>query len=332
MTYSYTLSWDEFLEMYQPTLPRPSVASFVATIFIACAVGVFGAVLTYAVDLESKMTASIFCWLSLALFLTAFWDLRVRSAKQKVQAINNLRATYKSYFSSEQSFEFADEKWTLETESEKQEVWWSSLSTAVEWPRVLALLRRGQPTVAVPKRVLSAEDLKNLRRLAIVVGGEKVWSSKVSLADFILTEISSLWRKHTFLMTAAHAGGLFFSGMVANAMYDKTGPGTPFGWTLAGLVFFLTISAQFWYFFIKYLTSHKECGMPCVVGFSEKGMQTVRADVEFFHSWGAFISFREASRCFLLYFNASDYYLVPKNCIPPEHKPHLRDLVRSKLA
>jgi len=90
---------EEFFETHQQILPVPSIASFVATIFIAFGVGVFGVVLTYAVDPGSKLTASIFCWLSVALFVGAFWDLRVRSAKRRSRSVQDLRAIYKTYHS-----------------------------------------------------------------------------------------------------------------------------------------------------------------------------------------------------------------------------------------
>jgi hypothetical protein len=61
------MSFEEFLELFQGSLPTASIASFVATIFIAVAAGAFGAVLTYAVDPGSKWVASAFCWMSLGL-------------------------------------------------------------------------------------------------------------------------------------------------------------------------------------------------------------------------------------------------------------------------
>jgi hypothetical protein len=100
---TFKLSWEEFLEFHQNSLPGPSIASFVAMIFMAIAVGVFGGVLTYAVNAGSRMTASSFCWLSLVLFIAAFWDLRVRTARRKTRAIGELRGVYEQFYSGEQT-------------------------------------------------------------------------------------------------------------------------------------------------------------------------------------------------------------------------------------
>jgi hypothetical protein len=132
-------------------------------------------------------------------------------------------------------------------------------------------------------------------------------------------------------MAETHLAGLFFFVMIANAMYNTTGPGVYAGWIVAALFLFLTITTQFWYFLIKYLTSHKELGTPWEVSFSEKGMHFKTTKVDFFHSWANFKKSREAIRCFLLYFNASEYYTFPKSCVPAEEQPTLRELFRSKL-
>src|SRR5882757_7071232 len=140
--HTYTLSWEEFLETHQQSLPGRSISSFVAMIFMGVAVGAFGVVLTYAVDPGSKLMASGFCWLSVALFVAAFWDLRVRAAKRRFRGVQELRAAYQAYYSGERSFSFDDEKWTLQTESGKQEVLWSGILTAAEWQSVVSLRAR----------------------------------------------------------------------------------------------------------------------------------------------------------------------------------------------
>jgi hypothetical protein len=226
---SYKICWEEFLEFSQESLPCPSVASFVACFFIAIAVGVFGVVLTYAVDPGSKMMASSFCWLSLALFVAAFWDLRVRTSRRRTLGIRDLRAVYDQYYSGERTFTFDQEKWTLQTQAGKQELLWSGLLSGAEWKSVITLAARDLLTAAVPKRVLLPEELDSLRRLAIRPI-EKHWQSNVSMSDYLLTEVPSLWRRHPFLMSEAHIAGLFFIAMIANDMYHTAGPGH----TLAG--------------------------------------------------------------------------------------------------
>jgi hypothetical protein len=327
---TYKLSWDEFLEFNQNTLPSPSIASFVAMIFMAIAVGVFGSVLTYAVDSGSRLTASIFCWLSLVLFVAAFWDLRVRTARRKKRATTELRGAYEQYYSGERTFAFDEIKWTVETQGGRQESSWSNLLSAAEWPSVITLSARDQLSAAIPKRALTGAELENLRRISItpIV---RTWNSSVSLSDFLLAEIPSLWRRHPFLMAEAHIAGLWFFVMIANDMYHETGPGTYFGWIMAGLFLFLTITGQFWYFLIKFRTSHKELRMLWQVGFSERGVHIKTATLDFFSAWGNFRKTREAMRCFLLYVNSSVYYVLPKRCVPADLRTPMRDLLRSKL-
>jgi hypothetical protein len=328
---TYNLTWEEFLEFQEGALPRPSIASFIATIFIAIAVGVFGVVLTYAVDRGSKLMASSFCWLSLVLFLGAFWDLRIRTARRRSRGVEELRAIYQQYYSGEREFGFDQEKWTLQTQSGKQEVLWKALSNAVEWSSIVTLSAVGQVTTAIPKRMLSSDELNALRRLAI--GSIKnAWRSRMSLLDYLLTEVPSLWHRHPFLMAEAHVAGLFFFVMIANDMYQTTGPCTYVGWTLAGLFLFLTITTQFWYFLIKYLTSHNELVDDWAVDFTANGVRVKTSKVDVFRAWSTFKQVREAAPCYLLYVDSSRYNIFPKRCVPTERRASVRDLLYAKLA
>jgi hypothetical protein len=326
---SYKISWEEFLEFNQQLLPGPSVASFVACLFIAMAVGVFGVVLTYAVDSGSKMIASSFCWLSLALFIAAFWDLRVRASRRRTRGIRELRAVYDQYYSGERTFTFDQQKWTLQTQAGKQELLWSGLLSGAEWKSVITLAARDLLPAAVPKRVLSPEELDSLRQLAIRPI-EKRWQSNVSLSDYLLTEVPSLWRHHPFLMAEAHIAGLFFFAMITTHMYHTAGPGTYIGWILAAVFLFLTVTAQLWYFLIKYQTSHKALRTEWEVGFSTDGVHIKTPEIDFFSAWSNFRKAREAMQCFLLYINSSHYYIFPKRCVPVERQAAVRELLHAK--
>ena len=76
--------------------------------------------------------------------------------------------------------------------------------------------------------------------------------------------------------------------MIANDMYHSEGPGTYIGWILAAVFLFLTLTAQLWYFFIKYRTSHKELRNTWEVGFSADGVQIKTSEVHFFSAWSNF--------------------------------------------
>src|SRR5256885_3887025 len=141
---TYTISFDEFLELFQESLPEASIASFVATIFIAVALGAFGTVLTYAIDPGSKLVASTFCWISLVLFLAAFWDLTLRTRKRRARAVRELRIVYEQYYSGERTFTFDVEKWAIQGSSGRQESVWTSLLTAAEKQNVILLSSQNQ--------------------------------------------------------------------------------------------------------------------------------------------------------------------------------------------
>ena len=326
---AYKLSWEEFLEFNQNSLPSPSVASFVAMIFIAAAVGIFGIVLTYGVDSGSRLMASIFCWLSLVLFAAAFWDFRVRTVRRRERATRELRSAYERYYLDERAFAFDEQKWSLEMAGGKQESPWVNLLSAAEWPNVIVLTAKDRLSAVIPKIALNAEELETLRRIA-VKAAVRTWNSKVSLTDFLVTEVPSLWRRHPFLMTEAHAAGLLFFAMIAIDMYHETGPGTYVGWMLAGLFLFLTLTAQLWYFLIKYHTSHKQ-RTSWEVAFSERGVHFKTPNLDFFTAWENFRKARETTRCFLLYLNSSKYYVLPKRCVPLELQTTIRELIARKL-
>lgn len=327
---SYKVSWEEFLEFNQQSLTSPSVASFVACFFIAIAVGVFGVVLTYAVDSGSKMMAFSFCWLSLALFVAAFWDLRVRASKRRTRSIRELRAVYDQSYSGERTFTFDQQKWTLETQAGKQELLWSGLLVGAEWKSVITLAGREQLTTAVPKRVIRSEELDSLRRLAIRPI-EKRWQTNVSVSDYLLTEVPSLWRGHPFLMAEAHIAGLFFFAMISNDMYHTAGPGTYLGWIAAAVFLFLTVTAQFWYFLIKYETSDTDFRTGWEVGLSADGVHIKTSEIHYFSAWSNFRKVRETMGCFLLYLNSSRYYIFPKRCVPVEQQHAVRELLHASL-
>jgi hypothetical protein len=86
---------------------------------------------------------------------------------------------------------------------------WSGLLSGAKWKSVITLAARDLLTTAVPKRVLRSEELDSLRQLAIRPI-EKRWQSNVSMSDYLLTEVPSLWRRHPFLMAEARIAGLFF--------------------------------------------------------------------------------------------------------------------------
>jgi hypothetical protein len=326
MSIRYTISCDEFLECCEDRLPKPSVASFVAMLLIAIATGVFGVVLTYAVDPGSKLLASTFCWLSIVLLGMALWDLKIRSRQCRDRLVKEYRAIHDRLLKDEFTFDFDSHRFTFESAKGKGEVPWEGVLRAVEMQNVIAL---GNAMI-VPKRVLEAGELEKLRQLAIP-GASKACLFHVGFVDYVLTETASLWRRHPFLMTEAHAGGLLFFCLISFQMLYSTGPGVKWGWMIAFAFLFLTITGQFWYFLIKYRTTHVELRLPRGVEFSARGLTMTSARVDWFGAWQTFPKFRETRRAFLLYIDPKRYHLLPKACLTQEQQTAFRQILEAKL-
>ena len=340
MSVSYVLSWEEFLEVHESSLPRPHIASFVCTIFVATATGIFGGLLTYFVEPQDKLTASMFCWLSLVLFFVAFWDFTIRTRKCRKRVIRELRSVFDRYHGGEQSFFFDQEKWTHRTENSENEASWTGLLSAAERPNVITLATKNH-MVVLPKRIFVSDSsvvapdgeppsVNTLRRLAF---GQAVnlWQFRLGFVDYISTEVPSLWRSHPFLMSEAHAAGLLWFLMVAIGMYHSVGPGVVWGWVLAALLLFLTITTQFWYFLLKYATSNSNLRLPWEAEFSSRGVYSKNSKVGYFNAWTTFRKFGERRRCFLLYFNLNRYSIFPRRCLSLEQQTILRNLLDEKV-
>jgi YcxB-like protein len=158
------------------------------------------------------------------------------------------------------------------------------------------------------------------------------WQFRLGFADFVLTEVPSLWRSHPFLMSEAHAAGLLWFSMVAYDMYHSTGPGVVWGWSVAGVLLFFTVTTQFWYFLLRYVTPSNSLRLPWEAEFSDRGAHLKNSKTEYFSAWTTFRKFREGRRCFLLYVSSSRYSIFPKRCLSSEQEGILRKLLKEKVA
>ena len=336
------LSWEEFLEVHQEALPKPHWSSLVAMILMAIATGAFGALLVYFIDSRDRLVASTFCWLSFLLLLAAFWDFKIRRGQRTKRVLQELRSTYDRHYGSEQVFAFDSDRWTHRTEAAKYEASWSSLLHAIEKQNVITLSAKSH-LVTLPKRLFddrsssdvigtdASESLALLRRL-MFGQNENPWQFRLGFADYLFTEIASLWRTHPFLMYEAHAGGLLWCLMVASGMYHSTGPGVVWGWTIAGSLLFLTITAQLWYFLLKYATPSNALRIPWEAEFSDRGAHVKNPRIEYFSAWSAFRKFREGHRSFLLYVDSRRYSIFPKRCLSLGQQATLRKLLTARVA
>ena len=330
------------MEVHQDSMPKPHFSSFFSVILIAVAVGAYGGLMLCFLDPPNRVLASALCWFSLSLLLGTLWDLKVRTKKRKDRFVRDLRAKNDRYYRGEQAFGFDQDRWTHETQDGKHEAPWAVLRHAVERSNTFALWTKTY-FVIVPKRVLNgssgpaemAQDgslsLDALRAFAWGQYGNSEPCS-VGLVDYVTTEVPSLWSRRRRLMAQSHAAGVLFFVLIADGARHSAAPGATWGWTAAGLILFLTITAQFWYFVIQYLTSFKEVRDPWTTGFSGQGILRRNSKMRYFSAWAVFTKFRETRRCFLLYTDSTRYDIYPKRCFSVERQLALRALFQAKLA
>jgi YcxB-like protein len=341
MTVTYQLSWDEVLEGYENSMPRVRVASFFCLILMASVVGMYGCLLLYFVEPTDWVPGSIFCWTSLGLLLLAI-QVRVGTKGRKRRFIQSLREFYGRNYDSEQVFGFDHEEWMHQTPNGKHQAPWNRLRYATEHANVVCLWATHH-VVILPKRVFrvgatnqdaeagEAPSLIDLRKAAF---GEPITGTpcRISFADYSLTEVATLWQRRTFAMAAAHMAGLLFVVLIADGIRRGIQPSSILAWSVAALVLFLTITTQFWYFLIQYLSVFREARTYFQPELSERGLHGKNSKLEFFNAWSVFTKFRETRRCFLLYSSTSAYQIQPKRCLSADRQAALHKFLETKVA
>jgi hypothetical protein len=323
---SYTLSWEEYMEMYNFSLPQQVSASFLTTVWAA----IFSAAAALLVPdsiASVSLRLGLFC-ISLALFLVAVWNYEVATPRRREQIEHGLRSFYESYFSGERVFTFDGERWTLRTQSGHQEGIWAGLRSATESRSTFALCAENQ-LVLVPKRALTGEEVDLMRRLALSTGND-MNSFQVGLFDYVLTEIPSFWwRNH--LSPAQWLGATVFLLVASKAI---AGDGLGFIWLSMGMA--LCVGAaifcvQLFYVIFKYFTNRGMGVVSWAGEFSDRGARAKTSYGDVFFAWTEFDRFRETRRCFLLYYASQKYYLLAKKCLSKNQQSALRQLLTEKL-
>lgn len=322
----YTVNWEEFQEFYLTTRPearsRQSYVSFTAAIFIAMATVVFGLWLTQLAPPENRTkVALIFISLSAGVVALAFWD-KTWTGRKKKQPTEEMRSVFESEYSGPQSFSFDHERWILETQTGRQETLWTGLMMAWELQNTIALWAKNN-FVLLPKRVLSGEETDSLRRLAFASGG-KVTQFHVSIADFVLTEAPSFWRRNP-LTPVFYVAVLTFGFFVFKTAAEK---GSHFVWSTVLSAVIVFVMHPF-YLVVQYMT--KATRVSWEGEFCDRGAQVKTPKGKYFTAWTQFKKFRETRRCFLLHFAADEYFLIAKRCLSTHEQASLRQLLKAKL-
>jgi hypothetical protein len=329
MNVTYTLTWDEFAEPHQHTWPRVDAVSLVLTVAVALPLIAYGVALWRVSAPGIDIVYLTFIGAPLLLVVMALAHVQMTGRSAKKRAIAAKQADYERSHSGPQSFSFDQEKWTHENADGKQEIPWSALQTAGESPNTIYLEGK-QIRTLVPKRLLDAATLESLRQLALPsgVGGE----SRIGAWDYLATQTSILWRKLWILLVPGNLFGLAVLAWVAVRFFapgEKSG--VLWGWGLACYFAVLALSAQLWYFLLRYATALKAFRAPTIFAFSARGVRIVSQIECSFVAWDILQKFRETRRAFLLFRNDSKFYLLVKDRIPAETQEQMRQILREKV-
>jgi hypothetical protein len=329
MKATYILSWEEFAELYTDSWPRPDYFTAIVVAGVSLLLIAYGFSLFAFQPLRDETALSFsFIGFPLVLFVGAIASVASQSKKAKSKAMAEKRSKYERWYSKEQSFSFDQEKWTHETEAGRQEVPWTALLKAVEWPNVLQLVGENS-SVIIPKRVLEPEALRTLLQLAFPVRNTP-WPFQITAWDYQTTEMARLWRKHWFRFAFANVFGLVVLGWVFQTWltsHEKIG--VIIGWILAASAVILVLSAQLWFVPLRYVTSPKNWRSPKTVAFSDRGFQ-LSPDGRF-TAWKSFPSFQEVRRAFLIFVDPNHYYLLPKRCFSGDQQTEIRRLLQANV-
>ncbi len=331
MRVTYTLSWDEFAEVYTDSWPKPNVVAIVATAGFAMAFAVFGFLLARALGPEEWRIGLAFYSCSVFLAGLAIWESKGRTTQLKKEKVKEARSLYERFYSQEQVFTIDQEKWGHETETSKKEMTWAGLLSTVERQNVVALVAKDQLTV-VPKRSLTPDTLDLLRQAALRIPGTKC-NFHPSFWNWVLTEFTLPWRNRPFSVLVGYVLGVGALVFMIRRLDSPAKPGDFFwGELLCALILFIIVTAQIWYLVLSYVVSYDDLGLPFEAEFSDKGMRVKKLKVESFRSWLLFQKFQENRRCLILHADANRHYILDKSSFSPQELQAVRILLQTTLA
>ncbi|HXB21820.1 MAG TPA: YcxB family protein [Candidatus Solibacter sp.] len=330
MIVTYSLSWEEYAEQYQYSWPKPDYFSAIVTMMIALPLIAYGVALARFLGPSEKMVSTIFIGAPLFLVVFVVLALTLEAGKARTHEMVEKRLEYERFHAKEQSFSADQEKWTHESQAGKQEIRWTALAYAVELQHGF-LLAGEKSSCLVPKRILDDTTLSMLRQSALPTG-DSGWTFKVLWRDYFATGTALLWHKYWLRMAFGNAIGFVVLLWIAYSLFSSNEKSLAiWGWILAASAVVFTLAAQLWYLPLRFVTSDKSLRAPMKVETSGQGVRFTTSRAEFFMAWTRFREFQETGGAFLLYRDASNYYLLPKSGISPEQRDQLRRILREKL-
>ena len=328
MSVTYTLTWEEFAEQYQDSWPRPDLMGAIITLFIALPLVAYGIAFYFLTGGFDPVWPGLFIGTPLSLLVMAWWSIKHKAAETKKRAIAQTREEFDAFYAKEQSFSFDQEKWTVATAAGKHETPWSALRQATEYQQVFALVGE-RSNALVPKRVLDTSVAESLRQL-VLPQYEKSWSFRFRCWDYQVAATSWLWRKYRFGMAIANLLCLGVLGWAVATVVSSDNGLAGWGTILAGTAALAAVSAQLWYFPLRFITSAKRWRECMTCEFSRRGVRIKNSDYDYFMAWSSFRKLEETTRAFLLYTQASSYYLLAKEYVPTEQQTLLRQMMEEK--
>jgi hypothetical protein len=155
---------------------------------------------------------------------------------------------------------------------------------------------------------------------------------QISWWDYQATETALLWRKYWLRLALGNAFGLFVLGFVVDQWLSTNEKAiTLWGWILASSAVVFVLTAQIWYFPLRYWTSSRPWRAAKKLAFSERGLRLTDSFCDWFMAWKACHSFQEIGRAFLIYTRPGRYYLLSKRYLPPDSQAHLRQMLQENV-
>ncbi len=327
MTVQYEVSPDEYAEACRGDIPNRDWASAAAMFMVALALAMIGIGIFSAGDEQAIVPALLLGLGAVVLIATAVWAVTFGTVVLKLQFSRKIKSGYREHYQGKSLvFSFDGNGWSTKPLPDQESVAWPSLTAATDYENVL-LLHAENHAVLLPKRVLSPESLRALKRFAFGEFRSPV-KLRVGFRDFLITEIRSLWRRKRSAMSILHWGGIVIAATITVWATEKPGA---LGYILALSLLSVTVSAQFCYFAVSYFTQRKRRHAVWELECSDRGAHARTATSEHFSSWSMFLKYEETPSAFLLYSGPDRYYILPRQGLVPEQQEGLRRALQLKL-
>src|SRR5579864_5928532 len=117
MTVTYTLTWEEYAEVFEDRWPRPDYFSAIVVAIVAVPMIAYGIALNILGPRGEPVIYGLFIVLPCFLVVATAIGVTLQARSSKAMAVEEMRRKYETWFAHEQSFSFDQEKWTHTTDA-----------------------------------------------------------------------------------------------------------------------------------------------------------------------------------------------------------------------